>query len=861
MMVNKKWVSPASTKISVLFVFCILILYSKIGAQVFDPRNLAISIVTTSNIYEGKNQGQANLIIINKSKQKVPATGWKIYFNSKNGIVLPVAETRFTLNQSNGNLFQLTPKDSFKGILAGENIKINIVFDGLILNKNDQPEGFYLVWDTRPTKGINLKNLTITPLPLQAVDGVIVSDFASIIYNKNQSVEKIPAGNLTKVFPTPVSYQASTSSFLLKNTVQITTNALFNKEAKLLADDLFILLGKKIMFSPTVNAGSTISLIKKDAIVAEGYELTVNGKEIIIAASTPTGIFYGIQSLKSLLPLSVWDKVKNKKSIIVPGVSITDAPRFGYRGFMLDVARNFQTKKEILRILDLMALYKLNVFHFHLTEDEGWRIEIDGLPELTDLGAKRGHTLNEKTNMPSAYGSGALIDSLYGSGFYTKADFVEILRYATDRHIKVIPEIETPGHARAAIKAMDARYEKFIKLGDKEAASEYFLRDVKDESVYTTAQSLHDNVMNVALPSTYAFIEKVVTEVVKLYKQAGAPLTTIHLGGDEVPSGVWEKSPDHIALIKNDPEIKDVDGIWYYYIAKINNILKAKGLTLSGWEEIAFKKILADGKRIVIPNPDFVKNDMKLYVWNNLQGSEDLAYKLANAGYKVVLTFVTNYYFDMAQYKTYDEPGYYWGGYTDLEKSYRFIPFDYLKNIKIGLDGKPADKDYFNNKIKISDKGKENIIGLQGAMWSETLKGPQQMEYMILPRLTALAENAWAKNPEWATENDTAKADALYGKAWAQYNQQLGLRELPRLDKYAGGFNYRIPFAGAIVKKGKVYANVQFPGLTIRYTANGKEPTLKSSIYREPIAQKGIVKLKVFNKMGRSGIVTVIENN
>ena len=858
-MINKKWVFSASTKISVLLFFCFLV-YSKIRAQAFNPRNFEISIVTTSNIFEGKKQGQANLILANKSKQKLPAAGWKLYFNSKNGIILPVSETRFTLNQSNGNLFQLTPKGSFKGMPAGENIKIEMIFDGQILNKNDQPEGFYLVWDNKPTKGMNIKNLTITPLPLEPIDGAIISDFASIIYNKNEGIEKIAEENLCKVFPTPVSYQANSSSFLLKSNVQISTNNLFNTEAKLLADDLFILLGKKIMFSPTVSAGNTINLIKKDNIVAEGYELTVNGKEIIIAASTPTGIFYGIQSLKSLLPLSAWNKEKNKKSIVVPGVFITDAPRFGYRGFMLDVARNFQPKKEILKVLDLMALYKLNTFHFHLTEDEGWRLEIDGLPELTTIGAKRGHTLNEQTNMPAAYGSGALIDSVYGSGFYTKKDFVEILRYATARHIKVIPEIETPGHARAAIKAMDARYNRLMKQGRKSEALQYFLRDMKDESVYTTAQSLHDNVMDVALPSTYTFIDKVVSEVVKLYNQAGAPLTTIHLGGDEVPSGVWQKSPDHIELVKNVPEIKDVDGIWYYYISKVNNILKAKGLTLSGWEEIAFKKTLIDGKKTMIPNPDFVKEDMKLYVWNNLTGSEDLAYKMANAGYKVVLTFVTNFYFDMAQYKTYDEPGYYWGGYTDLEKTYRFIPFDYLKNVQTGLDGKPADRAYFNSKEQLTEKGKENIIGLQGAMWSETLKGPQQMEYMILPRLTALAEKAWAKNSEWATETDTAKAADLYNKSWSKYNQQLGLRELPRLDKYAGGFNYRIPFAGAVVKEGKVYANVQFPNLAIRYTTNGQEPTITSRLYKEPITQKGMIKLKVFNKVGRAGNITVIEN-
>ncbi len=857
---NKKVERSFILKISLFFFMGIIVFSCKPKAQVFDLSKLQISVVAITNSYQGKNQGLAKLIILNNATKKFPANGWRIFFNSKNGIIIPQIKAPFTLDQSNGNLFQLTPKESFKGIAAGENVAMEVVFDGQFLNKNDQPEGFYLVWDTEPMKGINLKNLTTIPLPIQAVDGAISSDFASKVYYKNIDIEKLPAENTIKVFPTPVSYQANASSFLLNYKVQINTDALFDKEAKILAEDLFVLLGTKIMFSQTANNDRTISLIKELSIAAEGYELTVNAKGVFIAASTPTGIFYGIQSLKSLLPVSAWNKAVNEKSIEVPGVTITDAPRFGYRGFMLDVARNFQTKKEILRVLDLMALYKLNTFHFHLTDDEGWRIEINGLPELTDIGAKRGHTLDEKTNMPAAYGSGAVTGSLYGSGFYSKTDFIEILRYATARHIKVIPEIETPGHARAAIKAMDARYQRLLELGKKDDALQYFLRDVKDESVYTTAQSLHDNVMDVALPSTYNFIEKVVTEIVNLYTEADAPLTTIHLGGDEVPAGVWEKSPDHIALIKNNPLIKDVDGIWYYYISKVNDILKAKGLSLSGWEEIAFKKTVDEGKKIVIPNSDFVKEDMKLYVWNNLQGSEDLAYKMANAGYKVVLTFVTNFYFDMAQYKTYDEPGYYWGGYTDLEKTYRFIPFDYLKNVKIGLNGKPVDQAYLDSKIKLTESGKANIIGLQGSMWSETIKGPQQMEYMILPRLTALAENAWAKNPEWATETDTSKATALFNKAWAQYNHQLGWRELPRLDTYAGGFNYRIPFAGAIVKEGKVYANVQFPNLTIRYTTNGQAPTPHSAIYSEPIGTKGIIKLKVFNKMGRSGNITEIEN-
>lgn len=828
--------------------------------KMINPKNLAISFVALTNNYKNTRQALATLSVKNNSKQSLPPSGWNIYFNSKNSIHVQEPSLFFTIKQLAGNLFQLSPNPNFKGLSPNGNVTTQIMMEGQVLNKNDQPEGFYFVWDNAPDKGIDLKNMIVTPVSMQPIEGKIISDFATTIYNRNEAIEKIATDNLPKVFPTPASYQENGPSFLLNDAVQINADADFNKEAGLLADDILQLTGKRPFITTAAATGNAIALIKRTGISREGYELTVKAEGISIAASSSEGIFYGIQSLKSLLPPALWKITKNKKVITIPGVKITDAPRFSYRGFMLDVGRNFQTKKEVLKLLDLIAFYKLNTFHFHLTEDEGWRLEIDGLPELTAIGARRGHSLDEKNNMPAAYGSGALTDSLYGSGYYTKADFIEILKYATDRHIKVIPEIETPGHARAAIKAMDARYERLMKEGKKDEALQYFLRDVNDKSVYSTAQNYHDNVMDVALPTVYTFIEKVVTEITKLYQQAGAPLTTIHLGGDEVPAGVWEQSPDCMALIKNNPAIKNTEGIWYYYISKVNNILNAKGLKLSGWEEIAFRRTMTDGKKITIPNPEFINQDMKLYVWNNTTGSEDLAYKLANAGYKVVITFVSNFYFDMAQYKTYDEPGYYWGGYTGLEKTYHFIPYDYLKNLKEDNEGNALDKSFYASMQRLSDYGKENIIGLQGALWSETIKGPQQLEYMLLPRLTALAEKAWAKNPEWATETDTLKSNNLYHQSWSQYNQMLGLRELPRLDYYRDGFNYRIPFAGAIVKDGKVFANVEFAELTIRYTTNGEVPTIESKIYTTPVTDKGIIKFKVFNKTGRSGNITVVEN-
>src|SRR5690606_11304967 len=189
------------------------------------------------------------------------------------------------------------------------------------------------------------------------------------------------------------------------------------------------------------------------------------------------------------------------------------------------------------------------------------------------------------------------------------------------------------------------------------------------------------------------FIEKVVDEIISMYKDAGAPLTTIHLGGDEVPAGSWERSPAVQALQQSNPQIKSVDDLWYYYFRKVNNMLKSKNLYLSGWEEVALRKTQLDGKPRYIPNPDFVNENFHAYVWNNVWGwgSEDLAYRLANAGYKTVLAPVTNFYFDMAYQKDFDELGTYWATYVDIDAPFSFVPFDYYKTA-IDNQGKPVNR-------------------------------------------------------------------------------------------------------------------------------------------------------------------------
>jgi len=817
----------------------------------FNAADLHISWEVMDDNYQNKNEALTVLVITNSGKNVLPAGGWKFYFNSGRGFVENAVSGNAKINQVNGDLYSITPTAGFKELKPGESARIEYVNEEPVVNITDAPEGIYMVWDEQPEKGYSIGSFDIKPYKPNYA-GLVTPE---IVYDRNKTVADIPADQLPKILPTPVNYTETGGTFTIDGKTSVVADGAFAREAAYLANSFSKILGRPLTIS-VGTSGAGITLKKVDGIAPEGYELKVSAQGVIINASTAAGAFYGIQSLTNLVSPAAW--VKAGKGIKIPGVDVKDAPRFAHRAVMLDVARNFQTQKQVIKLIEAMSLYKLNVLHLHLTDDEGWRIEIPSLPELTSVGSKRGHTLDSKTHLPASHGSGPDVDNPYGSGFYTKAEYIEILKYATDRHIIVIPEIETPGHARASIKAMDARYDRLVAEGKKDEATKYLLRDLDDKSEYRSVQYWNDNVINVSLPSTYTFVERVVDDLVSIYKEAGAPLPGIHFGGDEVPPHVWEKSLAYLALKANHPEIQNTGDLWYYFYGRVNQILKAKGIHLAGWEEMALRKTKIDGNDTYVPNPDFTGEHLQADVWNNVLGGgqEDLAYKLANGGYKVVLTCVTNLYFDMANYKSFDEPGYYWGAFLGIDKFYSFIPYDYFKNADVDKNGAPINQSIFLGKQRLTDYGKTNIIGLQGALWAETVKGPGRMDYMIFPRLFGLAERAWAADPAWATEKDPIKAKQQYELAWSTFLNVLGKRELPRLSYYNGGYNYRIPKPGISLQDGKYSSNIEFPGLTIRYTTNGKDPDASSKIYTAPVDYKGgEIKFRAFDPKGRGGNV------
>lgn len=845
-----------------------LLLFSTVaGVQAqqtpYDVARLKTSWEVVENHYQGKDNFLSAFTLVNTASKPFPAKGWQLYFNFIRTVASTELPGHVKVEHINGDLYRFVPAEGFNGIAPGDSLKLAIAGDAWAVNFTDAPTGLYIVWENQPEKGLLIKDYSIRPSTTAKQLMRYPGDKTAVvtptdIFKQNAAVKDIPASQLPLVFPTPVTYNATGNDLVLNTLPVITADPQLSASADVLKEELQTLLGKR------TTPGTVSATLTYDAAIAgknnEGYSLKVSPQGIAIKAGSEAGAFYAIQSLKTLIAPTAWSAVQ--KSVTIPGVEVTDEPRFGYRAFMIDVARNFHNKRDMLRILDLMALYKLNILHFHFSDDEGWRVEIPSLPELTQVGAKRGHSTTWRDMLPPSYGSGPDTTNAAGTGHFSRNDFVEILRYATARHIRVLPEIESPGHARAAVKSMESRYYRLKAAGKEQEASEYLLTDLQDKSEYQSVQAWSDNVMNVALPSTYRFLDKVLEELQAMYKEAGAPLTQVHMGGDEVPGGVFEKSPACIALMQQDKSITGVNDLWYYYYRKVNDLLKARGLTVAGWEEAGMRKTSLAGEAQSIPNPDFVNDNFQLNVWNNVigGGQEDLSYRLANAGYKVVLSGVSNFYFDMAYMKSFDEPGYYWGGFVDVDKPFYFIPFDYYKNQKVDGKGNPVTQDMFVGKDRLTGFGASNIPGIQGLLWSETVTSSDRMEYMMLPKLLGLSERAWAQDPAWATEKDPAKAEAMYAHAWSVFSNVMGKREMPRLDYYGGGFNWRIPTAGVTVENGVFSANVQMPGLQIRYTTNGEEPTLKSPLYTTPVSAGGkVVKLKVFSPRGRSSRSTTVK--
>lgn len=818
-----------------------------------------------TNITDEPRVFNAQFQLTNNSDQKLRAN-WVMFFNmSPRPILENKSPQPATLHHINGDWYKLVPAEDFV-LEAGKTSTINYRGTEAVIKATDQPLGLYFVFTdedgneeitevsaytspgfTNPDQ-INRSGKDEEPIP--------TPDF---IYKSNLGLHEVSPSELLPVIPTPVRTKKGSGKFELANDVSIFYQGDLESEANYLADALKKLSGNEIKVTSQKPTGKSISLqlgdVKVNNVSNEAYRLAVSSQGVSITGGDAAGVFYGIQSLRAMIPMEAY--TEKPSTISIPAVTIEDAPRFEFRGLHLDVSRNFQTKESILRILDLLSFYKVNRFLFYVTEDEGWRLEIKDLPELTETGAQRVHTSGmEDAVLHPAYGSGpfAKKEGTYGYGYYTREDFIEILKYADERHIKVIPEVNFPGHARAAIKAMEARYNRLMKEGKEEEANKYRLIDPEDQSEYVSAQGYKDNVVCVARESAFTFYEKVVQEIDALYTEAGLTLDEFHSGGDEVPEGAWTKSPMASELMKNHPEIKDPKNLQAYFVGEIVKRLKKYNFQIHGWEEVALTKT-DEGK--YIPNLAFVDDNVVPYIWNNLF-DPDLAYRLANAGYKIVLCNVSNFYFDLAYNKDPKEPGLYWAGFVNEKNAWTFAPFDLTKTTTKNSMGQDLNLTYEvtddENSVtieRLKPEARKNILGVEAQLWSETVKGRDMMEYYTLPKLVGFAESAWAAERKWETIENKAQRQKLMDSEWNVFANTLAKTELPRLSYLNQGYNYRVPSPGVIIENGLLKANSEYPGLEIRYTLDGSEPTQDSPIYTEPVPVRSAVNIRSFDSSGK----------
>lgn len=815
-----------------------------------DGAHLKLRWELVRNVFSDSAPGgstQARLILTNLDTQALPPQGWSLYANWMDGVSTGALPGNLVLEQVAGNLFRIRPAPGFTGLAAGQTLNIDYLHPDLVIKLAKAPAGPYLVYDAKPDVGQAIADYQLLPVtrPEQLDKGN--SGAKPVVtpqdtYRRNAGIERLPAAALPPVFPTPLRLQPGSGQLHLPASLAVVAPASLKNEVAL----------ARALFGPspaTAASGAPTLQLSLGTVPGqtspEAYMLTIDGSGIAIVGNSAAGVFHGLQSLRDLLPLPGGDTAKG---IDLPQLTITDAPRFEYRGFQLDVGRNFHTKQTVFKLLDLMARYKLNKFHFHLTEDEGWRLEIAGLPELTSIGAVRGHSAKPGVRLQPAYGSGPDPADANGSGYYTRADYIEILRYAAARHIEVIPEVEMPGHARAAVKAMEARYHR-LKAAGRSDAAKYLLNDFDDKSEYKSPQLYNDHVINPGLESSFTFIDHVIAQIVAMHREAGVALHTIHVGGDELPHGAWEKSPASLALMRRK-HLETTADLWDYFYDRVDGILKKHGLYSSGWEELAARVTTLRGESKLIPNPYFTQRRFSAYVWNNTEGAEDLAYRLANAGYDIVLAPVTKMYLDMSANPNPEEPGVNWGDYVELDTVYDFIPLDYMKNANPPLVGKDSLTDY----------GKRHIRGMEATLFTETVRTPARIDYLIMPRLLAMAERAWAPDPAWATERDAAKADALHHTAWNGFVNVLGQRVLPRLDLERSGVEYRIAPPGLMLDAGRVLVNHVLPGMTLRYTSDGSTPNAASATVNGAISDKGVIHVAAFDRNGRAGLVARIEN-
>ncbi|CAG5118366.1 unnamed protein product, partial [Candidula unifasciata] len=786
-------------------------------------RNIQLNFTLLENSYFNQKLYQSEILLTNNGVRTLPSSGWEIYFSQPNvypypeGVEKPKYGVRFFFLM--GNVYRMVPTDHFGKLKPGQRKAIRYISEHSNVALTDVHPNWYFAspgLDARVIENTADESLAfVSPYnsPAMWKRNTIANDNDYDRYNPLTAADryhKLSAEDMgtnpNPVLPTPVQmpvYNPLSRINLMANTWVVVTAPLFANEAKYLCDVWRIQMVLKAPSSFYINfvEEEVETRVRGRTLPThEAYDLKVESSTntITIRASQPAGAFYAVQTLLSL--------AENNGSI--PESHVIDAPRYAYRGILIDVARNFQSKEKIYRYLDVMAMYKLNKLHFHLTDDEGWRLAIPGLEELTELGATRCHDPSRTHCLLPFLGSGPL-PGPPGTGYYSVEDYRDILRYATARHIEVIPEIDMPGHSHAAIKAMEARYRRLLALNVTEA-SRFLLSDLQDESEYLSVQAFADGAMNPCLKSTYTFINRVLNSLYAMHRDI-SPLRIFHFGGDEVPTGTWEKSPVCTRLRQSGI----TSDLKKYMVEQIANMTSLFGLDLAAWEDGVMSNT-KPMRRELFPN-----RQVYVYAWNNVWewGTMRRAYDFANSDFKVIVTPATNMYLDHPYEPDPREPGLYWATrFTDTKKVFASMP----ENLYMNADTFRSGRNITICKGDDSEQcpplqKRENIEGIQGSLFGELLRTQSVTDYMLLPRLLALSERAWHEAP-WESETSKERIYRAMEKDWKRFANTLGHKELARLDRL--GYKYRIPPPGAVVENNVLRTSVTFPGLQVEISDN-----------------------------------------
>jgi hexosaminidase len=509
-----------------------------------------------------------------------------------------------------------------------------------------------------------------------------------------------------QLIPQPVEIQSSGGRYVLTKASTIGfDNQESRKIAEMLAQKLNVPTGFSIKAQQN-KAGAiqfNLNKVPMTQLGKEGYTLVSTPNGVIITANETAGLFYGMQSLLQLLPKEIESKSVVKMIWSIPAVKITDYPRFVWRGIMLDVSRNFFTKEEVKLYIDQLARFKYNTLHWHLTDDNGWRIEIKSLPKLTDVGAWRvprsGHFGERANPKPD--------EKATSGGFYTQVDIKEIIGYAQDRNVTIVPEIDVPGHSMAALAAypeLSCSKDPNTKVNPGSSFAEWYGNG--------TFEMFVDNTLNPSDEKVYEFLDKVFTEVAALF-----PNPYIHVGGDECFKGFWAKDAGCQALMKK-LNIRHVEDLQGYFMNRLESILKAKGKKLLGWDEI-----LEGG----------ISPEATVMSWRNIKSGIEAS----QMSHYVVMTPVNFTYLDYQQGESTIEPPIYSG--LRLSTCYSFEPVP---------EGAVA----------------KYILGGQGNLWTEQVPTLRHAEYMTWPRGWALAEVFWSPKEKKNWTNFVQRAEAQFAR-------------------------------------------------------------------------------------------------